>query len=116
WYRIRVEGEWAAVAYTLLLGHFAIPFVGLISRQIKRNKKTLAFWAVWLLAIDWIDMYWLVMPQLDEEHIPFHVLDVTCFVGIAGLFIASAAYQAKKVNLVPTKDPRLPKSLAFENI
>jgi hypothetical protein len=116
WYRVRVSGAWGTVAWTLLFAHFVIPFLGLLSRHIKRNKLTLAFWAVWLLAVEWVDMYWLVMPHLDEEHLPFHVLDITCFVGIAGLFIASAAYQARKVNLVPTKDPRLPKSLAFENI
>jgi hypothetical protein len=116
WYKVRVTGDWLTVSYALLIGHFAIPFLGLISRHVKRNKKTLAFWAVWILAIDWVDMYWLVMPNLSEEHLPFHVLDITCFVGIAGLFVASAAYQAKKINLVPTKDPRLQKSLAFENI
>jgi hypothetical protein len=116
WYRIRLNGGWGVLAWTLLIGHFVIPFVGLISRQVKRNRKGLAFWAVWILAMDWIDMYWLVMPQLSPERVSFHVLDVTCFVGIAGLFVASAAFQAKQVNLIPTKDPRLSKSLAFENI
>jgi hypothetical protein len=61
-------------------------------------------------------MYWLIIPNLGTEHLPFHMLDITCFVGIAGLFIASAAYQARKINLIPTKDPRLAKSLAFENL
>ncbi len=116
WYRVRLEGGWGAVSAVLLFAHFVIPFVGLISRQIKRNKKTLAFWAVWLLAVCWIDMFWLIMPQHSPGRVPFHVLDVTCFVAVAGLFIAGAAYQARKVNLIPTKDPRLQQSLAFENL
>jgi hypothetical protein len=32
------------------------------------------------------------------------------------LLAAVVLFQAKRVNLVPTKDPRLKKSLAFENI
>lgn len=116
WYHLRMNGDWAWVSWALLFAHFVIPFLGLLSRHVKRNKKLLGFWAVWLLAVEWIDMYWLVMPNVSARQLPFHVLDITCFVGIAGLFIASATYQARKINLIPIKDPRLQKSLAFENI
>jgi hypothetical protein len=61
-------------------------------------------------------MYWLVMPQLSAERLPLSLLDLTCLVGLVGVFMAAAVYQARRVNLVPIKDPRLAASVAFENI
>ncbi|MEZ4221230.1 MAG: hypothetical protein R3B13_09880 [Polyangiaceae bacterium] len=117
WYKLRFTGDWKGVSAALLIGNFVLPFFGLLSRHIKRNKKTLGFWAVWILVVHYMDIYWLVKPVLHQDTLPLGdiLLDVTALVGVAGLFLASAAMQAKKVRLVPIKDPRLPKSLAFEN-
>ncbi len=117
WYKLRFEGDWKVVSGALLVLNFVLPFFGLLSRHIKRNKKTLGFWAVWILVVHYLDMYWLVKPVLHEKTLPLGdlAMDVTAVVGVLGLFLASAAMQAKRVRLVPVKDPRLPKSLAFEN-
>jgi hypothetical protein len=115
WYKARFEGGWAWVSAWLLIGNFAIPFFGLLSRHAKRNKNTLAFWSVYLLVCRFVDMCWLVKPKLTGDSLPFHFLDVTCVVGIVSLIIAGAAFQARRVKLVPTRDPRLANSLAFEN-
>jgi hypothetical protein len=114
WYKMRFEGDWVLVSAWLLIGNFVIPFFGLLSRHVKRNRRALAFWAVYLLVCRYIDMYWLVKPKLGE-HLPFHLLDITCLVGVVGVIIAGVALQARKVKLVPTRDPRLAESLAFEN-
>lgn len=117
WYKLRFAGDWKLISALLLVGHFVLPFFGLLSRHIKRNRKTLGFWAVWILVVHYLDMYWLVKPVLHEDKLPTGdiLLDVTAVVGMLGLFFAAAAMAAKKVRLVPVKDPRLPKSLAFEN-
>lgn len=41
---------------------------------------------------------------------------VLCFVGIGGLYVFSTMMALRGAALVPLKDPRLPESLAFENI
>jgi hypothetical protein len=61
-------------------------------------------------------MYWLVMPSMKTEEVPFGLIDVTCWVGLAGILVATFAHFSKNVNLLPVKDPRLPRSLAFENL
>jgi hypothetical protein len=111
-------GGWGALSTTLLFGHFVIPFFGLVSRHIKRRRPTLAFWAVWQLVMIYLDMYWLVMPTIgrDVTSPPFAIIDVACMIGVMGVFIAGIAMRAKNLNLMPVNDPRLPKSLAFENI
>lgn len=120
WFKERFAGGWTSgwglLAATLLFGHFVIPFFGLVSRHIKRRRPTLAFWAIWQLVMVYLDMYWMVMPNLKTEGPPFSLLDLTCLVGVLGVFIAGVAMRAKNLNLMPTNDPRLPKSLAFENI
>jgi hypothetical protein len=41
---------------------------------------------------------------------------VVCLVGLVAVFIAYVAYQARSRNLLPVRDPRLARSLAFENM
>ncbi|HTQ44896.1 MAG TPA: hypothetical protein VMI75_19185 [Polyangiaceae bacterium] len=115
WFKQRFAGGWGNVSWTLLFGHFVIPFFGLLSRHIKRNKTTLAFWCFWMLAMVYIDMYWLVLPAIDVEP-DLRPMDLLALVGILSALVAGAAREAGKKNLIPTKDPRLEQSLAFENL
>jgi hypothetical protein len=114
WYHWRFEGGWKVVSAMLLGLHFVVPFFGLMSRHVKRNKRSLAFWAVWILAVHYMDLFWLIYPQGDGA-VPFGLLDVLCMVGVLGLFVGVSARRARGVNLIPTGDPRLADSLAFEN-
>jgi hypothetical protein len=43
-------------------------------------------------------------------------ITILCFVGMAGLFVFATVLNLRQRSLVPTHDPRLPESLAFENI
>jgi len=58
----------------------------------------------------------LVMPSLGTDEVPFQLIDLTCWIGVLSLFIAGVAYRAKNLDLLAKNDPRLPDSLAFENI
>ena len=40
WYMVRAFGPWAYVAVILLLFHFAVPFLALLQRQLKRRIDT----------------------------------------------------------------------------
>lgn len=115
WYLKRQEGQWLWVSLALLFGHFIIPFLGLLSRYPKRRKMLLSVWAVWILIMHWIDLYWLVLPQFSPGRIPFHFVDIGCLVGICGLFIANLCWIARGHSLIPLRDPRLGESLTFEN-
>ena len=98
------------------------PFMGLISAP-KRKKAVLAFWAVWILVMHYVDLFWLIMPEyyhfaegeIPEVFCPFSWVDLFTFIGIGGLFLAGFARAARGKALVPLKDPRLDESLAFEN-
>ncbi len=115
WIFNRTHGPWTIIGVILILGHFAIPFLGLISRYAKRRKIILTFWAVWMLVMHWIDLYWLVMPEFKSDTLPVHIIDLGCLLGIGGLFVATIAHIARGKALIPLKDPRLHDSLTFEN-
>jgi len=115
WYLVRQRGPWLWVSLILLFGHLLIPFFGLLSREVKRRKVTLGFWAVWLLVAHWIDLYWLVMPSLGPGSVPPGLVDAASLVGIGGLYLAGVVLLAGRCPLVPLADPRLEEALAFEN-
>jgi hypothetical protein len=66
----RQIGPWLAVSVALVFCHLLIPFLGLISRGAKRRLGLFTFWAGWLLGALWLDMFYLVMPNLYIREIP----------------------------------------------
>jgi hypothetical protein len=58
WYLERAHGGWKWVSILLVLFHFLLPFLLLLSRDLKRNARTLGKVALLLLAMRWFDVYW----------------------------------------------------------
>jgi hypothetical protein len=115
WYRARLTGSWQTVSMLLLVGHFIVPFFYLMGRSVKRRGLTLAAGGVWLLAMHFVDLYWLVMPTLHPDGVRVSLLDLAAFLAIGGCFVGAAGWLLRRQALVPLGDPRLPESLAFEN-
>lgn len=117
WYLRRQTGTWASLGLVMVFGHFLLPFLFLISKHVKRRPLLLALAGAWLLAMHWCDLYWLAMPEFDQHAavIPWSELDLTCWVGMAGFFVATWAKLIGRASLVPERDPRLIESLSFEN-
>jgi hypothetical protein len=114
WYLLRSSEGWGKLGLLIVFVAFVLPFAGLISRFAKRSRKLLAFWACWLLVAHWLNLYWVVMPEFSESFV-FSPMDVTAFLGVGGLWLATATRLAMGRSLVPTRDPRLEDSLRFEN-
>ncbi len=114
WFLLRSRNGWGWVGLATVFVTFVLPFAGLISRFAKRNRPILAFWAFWLIAAQWLNLYWVVMPEFSESFV-FSPMDVTAFVGIGGVWLAVVTRLAMGASLVPVRDPRLGESLRFEN-
>jgi hypothetical protein len=115
WLARRQDHGWGWVGLLLLFGHFLLPFLALISRAPKRRPRVLTAVAVWMLAMHWVDIYWLVMPAGNPGSPVPHLVDLTLLVALGSLFLAGAAFALRGRSLVPERDPRLEESLAFEN-
>lgn len=116
WFSHRMFGAFQSISWILVFGHILIPFLGLLSRHVKRNRFGLKFWAIWILVMHGIDLFWLIMPSYDHHHLHFPLMEIFSWISVAGIFAFFALGSAAKKPLVPVKDPRLAESLAFENI
>ena len=72
--------------------------------------------ALWLIAMHFLDLYWLIMPNVSKSGIHVSVSDLLCFLGIGGVYFSVFFKRLGKVSLVPSKDPFIDKSLHFENV
>jgi hypothetical protein len=115
WFKARLEGSWKMVSLLLMAGHFAVPFLFLMGRAVKRRGWTLALGGAWILAMHYVDLYWQVMPTLHADGVHVSVLDVAAFLAVGGCFVAAVGWLMRRQPLVPLRDPRLAESLAFEN-
>ncbi len=119
---VRLEGGWQYISYGLPVLHFFVPFLFLLSRQIKRNRTLLAVGAIWTLVLHLVDIYWLVMPNYGahgeghhEPHVSFSYLDFTALIGVFGVYLAVFGLLVNRNKAVAINDPRLEESLAHEN-
>ncbi|MCH2100803.1 MAG: quinol:cytochrome C oxidoreductase [Planctomycetes bacterium] len=115
WFQHRITPAWESWSYALILTNFAVPFFGILSRHVKRNKAALAFWAAYILVVHFIDLYWVVMPNMDPHNNPFSLMDVSLLVGMVGLFVWAYARQATKSSILAYGDPKLKDCLAHVN-
>jgi hypothetical protein len=115
WYAARQTGSWTTMSLLLIFGHFLVPFLALMSRDVKRRKPLLLTGAVWMLAMQWADVYWLVMPAKSPGVVPLSFMDLAVFLGVGGLFFAAALRRLGAHALVAVKDPRLSESLGYES-
>ncbi len=104
WYIGRQRGGWRGVALLLIVFHFALPFVLLLSRGVKRQAGNIIMVAGLLLVMRLIDNFWLVMPTFRPS-LSVHWMDVLAPVGIGGLWIGAFIGQLKRRPLLPPAEP-----------
>ncbi len=116
WYRERLQGPWQAASALLALGHFAAPFFFLLPRAVKRSAAALAAAAVWLLLMHLVDVLWLVIPSVHAGGAGVTLACAGALLAVGGAFLAVFGSLLRRHPLLPLGDPRLPESLAFENV
>lgn len=116
WFKHRWVGSWKAVSMIILFGHFVIPFIVLITRAAKRNLRILSFISVWFLVMHWIDLYWIIQPNLHHEGAHFSWMDLTTMAGVGGIFFWLFWTRFASQPLIPVNDPKLEASIHFENV
>ncbi len=108
WYLRRLRGGWGWVALTLVIFHFATPFVLLLMRKTKRRAAPLLAVCILMIVIRVVDVYWVVEPAFYDQHLTLHWLDFVTPFAVGGFWLALFFWQLRSHPLVPLKDPRLP--------
>lgn len=105
YYERRLSDFWGVTAGFLILFHFFMPFVLLLMRPLKRHIRELAWVAVLLIFMRWVDLFWMVEPAFHPRFF-LHPLNVLLPLGMGGLWLAAFAWHFKSAPLFPVNDPR----------
>jgi hypothetical protein len=112
WYLRRSQGGWEYLVVALMGLSFAVPFLLLLSRRLKRQPPGICAIAVLLLVMRYADLYWLVVPgfqsgETGASRLTFHWLDLAAFVAIGGAWLAIFAWRLQVRVQLPIFDPEL---------
>jgi len=108
-------GPWKTISTIIIFCHFIVPFFLVLSRNAKRKLGVLRFGALWLLAMHVVEVYWFVMPYCGDGNVALSWIDIACFLGVGGVYLAIVFQRMARHPLIPIGDPRLSRSLTFEN-
>jgi hypothetical protein len=111
WYLRRWGGGWQWVGLLLIFGHFVLPFVLLLSSDIKRSGRTLIGVAVTIILMRIVDLFWNIGPLHDEESFGATWLDAVAPVALGGIWLAIFLWQLQTRPLLPMGEPYLAEAL-----
>ena len=113
-YLNRSSGTWLLISWSILIFKFIVPFLLLLPKWAKRNHSQLVLVAIIILIMQYVDVYWLVYPNLDSNNVLFGWQEIGIFMGFLGLFMLVVTRFLAKNNLVPIRDPRIQESIHHE--
>ena len=103
WYIKRLNGGWGYVGLFLVLFHFAVPFVFLLSRPFKRDVRRLVWLAVWLMLMRYLDLFWMIEPNFSGG-LSVTWADVMVPIAMGGLWLAYFFRNLSSMPLLPAYD------------
>ncbi|HWX24921.1 MAG TPA: hypothetical protein VN083_07765, partial [Vicinamibacteria bacterium] len=106
-YLKRLRGGWQFVGFALVVFHFALPFVLLLSRGLKRNAHLIGFVAGGLLAMRVVEVFWMVRPEFGEPGLTLHFLDIAAPLGLGGIWLFAFAREFKTRPPLPVGEPEI---------
>jgi hypothetical protein len=111
WYLHRLRGGWGWIGIGIVLLHFALPFVMLLSRDLKRNARKLVAIAGLIFLMRMIDIYWLIVPEFNRGRFKLEWMSIVAPVAFGGLWIAFFIWQLKLRPLLPFNDPEFAETI-----
>ena len=94
----RAFGPWGKVALILIVFHFALPFLLLLQRNVKRRVERLRLGGgdgCWSLSM--VDVYWLIVPAYEPDSIQLGpMLQDLVFLGIGAIWVAFYFWQCEE--------------------
>lgn len=107
--------SWWALNMLLVIGRFFGPFAILLLRSIKKTPNQLCMVAGWILFMQMLDMYIVVLPALHGTGIHVSIWDFVALLAIGSTLAFAYLRLLPRSSLFPVRDPRLIESLRLTN-
>lgn len=114
WYVPRLTDGWGWVGVVLIFAHFVIPFALLLPRMKKYSVEYLTVPAVVILVAHFVDLYWVILPNLHPDRPAPSWIDFAALLALGGLCFAAAGFAMRRAAALPEKAPDLPIGLRYE--
>ncbi|MEP6809269.1 MAG: hypothetical protein ABI992_03430 [Chthoniobacterales bacterium] len=112
---LRNTESWNVLSIILMVGRFFIPFALLLLRATKTKPEKLCLLAGWVVCMQLLDMYIVIMPELHRSGVHFSIIDLVPLVGIGASLAFCFLQLVGKSSLFPVRDPRVLESLRSQN-
>ena len=113
WFADRFENGWLTVSWLLAGVRFVVPFFLLLPRGAKMNPRRLAQASVIILVGQWIDLYWLILPQAQGDHPAVGWQELGPSLLLTGILVWFVSRFVGRQRLAAVGDPLFEKSRHF---
>jgi len=107
--------SWWAMSMLLVVGRFFIPFPILLMQNIKKHPHQLSILAGWMLFMQMLDIYIIVLPALHGTGVHVSIWDLISLIAIGATLAFVYLRLLPRTSLFPVRDPRLIESLETVN-
>jgi hypothetical protein len=111
----RTTESWWNLSMFLVFGRFFGPFAILLLRSIKKHPHQLCWVAGWILGMQALDMYLIILPALHGTGVHLSIWDFIPLIAIGTTLAFVFLRIIGRPSLFPVRDPRLIDSLKLVN-
>jgi hypothetical protein len=132
WFLVRNSGWWWLASTLLFIGHFIVPFLLLLPRDLpllpfidKRNPNYLIIMGIYCLAIQVLDLYIIIMPVRSAglmesvgkfgPNLFYLPLDVIALATVGAALGLIYLHFISRYPLFPSRDPRVHECVHLSN-
>jgi hypothetical protein len=115
YFLVRNTESWWYLSMLLVFGRFFGPFVILLLQSIKKHPNQLGYVAGWIILMQLLDMYLVVLPVLHGTGVHLSLWDFVALIAIGSTLAFAFLRIVGKTSLFPVRDPRLIESLKIVN-
>jgi hypothetical protein len=111
WYQDRLQTGWRIIGALLVVAHFAVPFLVLLSRQMKRKGSALEKVAAGILVARLVDLFWLIAPEFHTQGLSVSWLDILLPVSLSAFWLGCFVWQLRGRAILPVFDPEFEETM-----
>jgi hypothetical protein len=108
WYVRRLKDGWQWLALGVVIFHFVVPFLLLLSRDNKRDPRRLRRVALVLLIMYFVHLYWMIVPAFSDSGPAWLAANVAMLVALfSGWMLAYAWFASRCLGACDSRGPHV---------
>jgi hypothetical protein len=107
--------SWWWLSLLLVIGRFFGPFAILLLQGIKKRPEQLCMVAAWILCMQMLDMYIIILPALHGTGVHVSIWDFVPLISIGATLAFVYLRIVGGTSVFPVRDPRLIESINLKN-